>query len=136
MAPSGAYTAAVSFPARDVTQRLGGRLLGIAAIVVGGAISFAFSSPQIAAASAMTFLVSESADFLVYTPLSRRYFAPAVVISSIVAAIVDSILFLYLAGIPEHTTMVLGLIFAKLYIAVVAGAVIYILRKKLPERKI
>src|SRR5690348_721318 len=61
-APSGVWAAAISFPARDLVQRTGGKSWGITAILLGGAVSFLISSPQIAVASAITYLCSESTD--------------------------------------------------------------------------
>jgi uncharacterized PurR-regulated membrane protein YhhQ (DUF165 family) len=48
-------------------------------------------------ASTMAFLMSEFADLAVYTPLARRRLVTAVVASSMVGLVVDSIVFLYLA---------------------------------------
>ena len=45
----------------------------------------------------MAFLISELADFAVYTPLQRRRLVLAVFASGSVGAIVDSIVFLYVA---------------------------------------
>ena len=100
LAPSGVWAAGISFPARDVVQRTGGRLLGVAAILLGAAISWKVSSPVIAVASGGTYLISESLDMLVYTPLQKRWFVPAVIASGCVAIIVDSVVFLHWAGLP------------------------------------
>lgn len=132
LAPSGVWAAAVSFPARDVTQRLGGRWLGIAAIIVGALVSYWISSPAIAVASGLTYLCSETADFAVYTPLQRRWFAPAVVASGCVAAVVDSVLFLHLAGIPAGASAVAGLILGKLWVQFAAGPAAWGLRRTAP----
>jgi queuosine precursor transporter len=48
-------------------------------------------------ASAVAFLLSELADFAVYTPLQQKRFVVAVVASSLVGLTVDSFVFLYLA---------------------------------------
>ena len=48
-------------------------------------------------ASAVAFLLSEFADLAVYTPLARRRLVAAVVASSLVGLVVDSIVFLWLA---------------------------------------
>ena len=132
MAPSGVWAAAVSFPARDVTQRLGGRWLGIVAILIGAAVSWAISDPRIAVASGLTYLCSESADFAVYTPLQRRWFVPAVVASGCVAAVVDSVLFLHLAGLPSGASAVAGLIIGKVWVQLAAGPATWGLRKTGP----
>lgn len=132
LAPSGVWAAGVSFPARDVVQRLGGRWLGMVAIIAGAAVSLAVSDPHIAIASALTYLCSETADFLVYTPMQRRWFVPAVVASGCVAAIVDSVLFLHLAGIPAGGAAVAGLILGKAWVQIPAGAAAFWLRRTGP----
>jgi uncharacterized PurR-regulated membrane protein YhhQ (DUF165 family) len=132
VAPAGTYVVALSFPARDVVQRAGGRILGIIAILIAGGVSWWVSSPTIAVASASTFLISETADFLVYTPLQRRWFIPAVIASGIVAAVVDSLVFLKLAGIPYSGNLA-GLIVGKLWIVtLIGGPIAWLLRRRLP----
>lgn len=133
LAPSGVWAAAVSFPARDVTQRLGGRWLGIAAIIIGAAVSWKISDPHIAAASGITYLCSESADFAVYTPLQRRWFVPAVLASGCVAAVIDSVLFLHLAGLPAGAAAVAGLVLGKVWVQLAATPVTWRLRNALPQ---
>lgn len=132
MAPSGVWFAGLSFPARDVTQRIAGRWIGILAIVTGAAISWGISPHVIAVASGLTYLCSESADFLVYTPLQRRFFVPAVVASGIVAAVVDSVLFLHLAHLPAGWSAVGGLILGKTWVVLAAGPVTWLLRNRGP----
>jgi len=132
MAPSGVWAAAVSFPARDMVQRTGGRWLGIAAILVGAGISYLISAPVIAIASGVTYLFSETADFAVYTPLQRRWFAPAVVASGCVAAVVDSVLFLHLAGLPTGAAAVAGLVLGKVWVQLAAGPVTWKMRRAAP----
>ena len=131
LAPAGVYAAAITFPARDVVQRAGGRWLGVAAIVLGAAISFGVSSSVIAVASCTTFLCSETLDFLVYTPLAKRYFVPAVVASGVFAAALDSWLFLQLADIPESAF--LGTFVGKVWVVVlIGGPAAWGLRRRLP----
>lgn len=132
IAPSGVWAAAVSFPARDIVQRLGGRWLGVLAILIGAGISWYISAPVIAVASGVTYLCSESADFLVYTPLQKRFFVPAVVASGCIAAIVDSVLFLHLAGLPAGLAAVGGLILGKVWVQLAAGVITFRLRKTGP----
>ena len=48
-------------------------------------------------ASVAAFLLSELADFAVYTPLQERRLITAVVLSSFVGLVIDSMVFLYLA---------------------------------------
>lgn len=132
LAPSGVWVAALSFPARDVTQRLGGRWPGVIAILAGAAVSWWISDPHIAVASGLTYLCSETADFAVYTPLQRRWFVPAVVASGCVAAVVDSVLFLHLAGLPAGTAAVAGLVLGKVWVQLAAAPAAYGLRRTGP----
>ena len=126
-APAGTYMAAISFPARDVLQRAGGRWIGLAAIVVGAVVSWWVSSPAIAVASGVTFLVAESVDFIIFTPLQRRSFAVAVVVSGLFALTVTSALFLHLAHLPMAGLP--GLVVGKVWVILLAGPAAYGLRR-------
>lgn len=107
-------------------------MLGVAAILIAALVSWWVSSPAIAVASGVTFLISESLDFAVYTPLQRRWFVPAVIASGIVAAVADSLIFLKLAGIPYSGNLA-GLIVGKLWIVtLIGGTAAWALRKRLP----
>lgn len=129
--PAGAFCAALTFPLRDVIQRYGGPWLAVAAIPTAAVMSWATSSHVVAVASGVTFLISESCDFAIYTRLQRSGFPRAVVISSCTAAIVDSLVFLHLAHIPYGSALA-GLIIAKLAIAVAAWPAVTGLRRALP----
>lgn len=96
MAPAGVYFAGLAFTLRDLTQETLGRRAVLAAIVAGALLS-AIVSPQFAFASGVAFLLSELADFAVYTPLRRRNWLGAVAASNVVGFAVDSALFLWLA---------------------------------------
>jgi queuosine precursor transporter len=133
MAPSGVWAAALSFPARDVTQRIGGRWLGIAAIIAGAALSWKLSDPHIAIASGGTYLCSESLDMAVYTPLQRRWFVPAVLVSGVAALLLDSWLFLHWAGIYSTASME-GLTVGKLWVVLAAVPLTWALRRAGPVR--
>lgn len=131
LAPSGVWAAAVSFPARDVVQRTGGWILGVAAILIGAGLSYGISSHVVAVASGVTYLCSETADFAIYSPLQRRWFVPAVIASGCVAIVVDSFLFLHLAGLYS-TSSLEGLILGKAWVIAVAAPVTWALRKRGP----
>jgi uncharacterized PurR-regulated membrane protein YhhQ (DUF165 family) len=131
LAPSGVWAAAVSFPARDVTQRLGGRWLGVIAILIGAAVSWKISDPHIAVASGITYLCSEGADMAVYTPLQKRWFVRAVFASGCVAIVVDSILFLHLAGLYSLPSLE-GLVLGKFWVILAAVPVTWALRNRGP----
>jgi queuosine precursor transporter len=127
-APSGVYLAGLTFVARDIVQRLIGLRVGVVAIVIGATLSWWFSSPAIAVASGVTFLLSESCDFLVYTPLQARHFPFAVVGSGLVADVVDSVVFLTLAGIPLAVALP-GQLVGKAWVVLIGGVVAGFLRR-------
>jgi len=129
MAPAGVYAAAVTFPSRDLVQRQFGIPAGFAAIVVGASVTWLFS-PSLAVASGVTFLLSETVDMLVYTPLRRR-FGWAALASSLFSAAIDSLVFLRLAGIPYHVALA-GQIVGKWEALVVAVPTIILLRRAAP----
>ncbi len=132
-APSGVYMAALTFVARDVVQRLAGTRAGVAAIAAGAAISWWISTPVLAVASGVTFLVSESCDFLVFTPLQARAFPLAVVASGLVGDVVDSTLFLTLAGIPLSVALP-GQLLGKAWVMLAGGLLAALLRQTGPFR--
>lgn len=131
MAPSGTYAAGLTFVARDVVQRTIGRRWSLL-IIIPGAILTALLDVRLAVASAAAFLFSESVDFLVYTPLQRRGFVRAVVASGLVAALVDSLLFLSIAGIPLAVALP-GLLLGKFWVMLVAAPVAALLRSWLGQ---
>lgn len=97
MAPSGVLMVGLALVLRDLVQRRLGIAYGLAAIAVGALVSAVLAPPSLVVASTVAFLLSELADFAVYTPLQRRGLILAVLASSIVGLIADSLLFLWLA---------------------------------------
>lgn len=96
-APSGVLMIGLALVLRDLVQRrLGVRAAGVA-ILAGAALSAWFAPASLVLASAAAFLISETADLAVYTPLARRRLVLAVAASSMVGLVVDSIVFLWLA---------------------------------------
>lgn len=130
LAPSGSFAAGVTFVARDVVQRAAGRRWALVAITIGTVLSV-LVSPRLAVASGSAFLFSELVDFGVYTPLQERRFVLAVVLSGIAGSVVDSLIFLSLAGIPFAAALP-GLLLAKVWVQLLAGPVAALLRKRIP----
>jgi uncharacterized PurR-regulated membrane protein YhhQ (DUF165 family) len=95
-APAGVYFAGLALTFRDLVQEELGRRWTFAAIILGAALSFVVS-PQFALASGLAFLLSETTDFLVYTPIRERSWLWGVLLSNIAGSLVDSALFLWLA---------------------------------------
>lgn len=126
MAPAGVWFAGISFFCRDIVQETGGRRLVVIIILAGAALSW-FVAPSFAVASGIAFLVSESADFAVYTPLRRRHRYTAVAASNTVGSVVDSWLFLWLAfGSIAHWQ---GLVVGKLWTVVPALVLVWVWRR-------
>lgn len=97
MAPSGVLMIGAALVLRDLVQRRLGVEFGVGAIIAGALLSAAIAPPALVTASAFAFLLSEAADFAVYTPLAKRRLVLAVVASGMVGLVIDSIVFLYLA---------------------------------------
>jgi uncharacterized PurR-regulated membrane protein YhhQ (DUF165 family) len=96
-APSGVLMIGLALVLRDLVQRRLGKAWSLAAIVAGAALSAALAPPALVVASAAAFLLSELADFAVYTPLQRRRLVLAVLASGLAGLVVDSVVFLWLA---------------------------------------
>ena len=97
MAPSGVLMVGLALVLRDMVQRRLGAMWAVGAILAGAALSGLLAPADLVWASAAAFLLSELADFAVYTPLQRRRLVLAVFASSIVGLVIDSVLFLWLA---------------------------------------
>ena len=128
MAPSGVLMVGAALVLRDLVQRRLGVEFGIGAILAGAAISAGLAPPSLVIASAAAFLLSEFADFAVYTPLARRRLVAAVIASSVVGLVVDSIVFLWLAfGSLEF---LIGQIIGKLWMVLLAVPFVLYLRRR------
>jgi len=128
VAPSGVLMVGAALVLRDLVQRRLGVEFGIGAIIAGAAISAGLAPPALVLASAVAFLLSEFADFAVYTPLARRRLVAAVIASSVVGLVVDSIVFLWLAfGSLEFLP---GQIIGKLWMVLLAVPLLAYLRRR------
>ncbi|MEM7251323.1 MAG: VUT family protein [Pseudomonadota bacterium] len=122
MAPSGVLMIGLALVLRDLVQRRLGKLWSLIAITIGAALSAFLAPPALVMASACAFLLSELADFAVYTPLQARRLVLAVLLSSAVGLVIDSVVFLYLAfGSLDFLT---GQIVGKLWMVLLALPVI------------
>jgi uncharacterized PurR-regulated membrane protein YhhQ (DUF165 family) len=128
MAPSGVLMIGAALVLRDLVQRRLGVEFGIGAIVAGAAISAGLAPPSLVIASATAFLISEFADFSVYTPLGRRRLVLAVVASSLIGLAVDSVVFLWLAF--GSLDFLLGQIVGKLWMVLLAIPLVAYLRRR------
>ena len=126
LAPAGVYFAGLAFTFRDLTQDGLGRAWTFGAIVVGAGLS-ALVSPQFALASGTAFLLSETADLLVYTPLRERHWLGAVALSNTVGLVVDSALFLALAF--GSLAFLPGQVVGKLWMTALAVGALWLLRR-------
>ena len=126
MAPAAVFFAGIAFTCRDMLHESLGRIAVIAAILIGAALSW-FVEPTFAIASGTAFLVSEFADFSVYSPLRSRGWLRAVAASNVAGLTADSILFLWLAfGSMDFLE---GQLLGKIYMTVAAIAALWIARR-------
>jgi uncharacterized PurR-regulated membrane protein YhhQ (DUF165 family) len=128
MAPSGVLMIGVALVLRDLIQRRLGLQASALAVLGGAILSAALAPPALVVASAVAFLLSETADLLVYTPLARRRLVAAVVLSGAAGLVVDSLVFLYLAfGSFEFLT---GQIIGKAWMVMLSVPLIAALRRR------
>ena len=132
LAPAGVYFAGLAFTLRDLTQDRLGRIWTVVAILAGAALS-ALVSPQFALASGAAFLFSETADFLVYTPLREHHWLGAVVASNLVGLTIDSLLFLWLAF--GSLDFLPGQVVGKAWMTVLAVALLWLWRRQKRPRR-
>ena len=80
-------------------------------------------------ASATAWLFAEAADMAVYTPLRKRNIAAAVMMSGIVGAVADSVLFLWLAF--GSLDFLAGQVVAKIYISAIVAVFLWYRSKRM-----
>jgi uncharacterized PurR-regulated membrane protein YhhQ (DUF165 family) len=127
-APSGVLMIGVALVLRDLVQRRLGVIYSASAVVVGAVLSALVAPPSLVLASAVAFLLSEFADLAVYTPLARRGLVAAVVASSAVGLVVDSILFLWLAF--GSLDFLLGQVVGKGWMVLLSIPLVHYLRRR------
>lgn len=128
MAPTGVIMIGLALVLRDLVQRRLGVGWAAAAVVAGAAISAFLAPPALVVASGAAFLLAEMADLAVYTPLQRRGLVTAVIASSIVGLVIDSVLFLYLAF--GNLDYLLGQVLGKSWMVLAAVPFIVLLRRR------
>jgi len=128
MAPAGVFFAGLCFEFRDLVQDTLGRWWAVVAILIGAGLS-AFISTQFAFASGVAFLLGELADFTIYTPMRRRFWLVAMIVSNTIGDIVDSAIFLYLAFIT-------GQVVGKAYCTLIPVALLWLIRRLLRVRRV
>ena len=97
VAPSGVLAVGAALVLRDMVQRRLGIGWALAAIGVGAVLSGFVAPAAWVIASVAAFIVSETADMAVFTPLQKRGLVLAVFASSVIGLAVDSMIFLSLA---------------------------------------
>jgi len=119
MAPSGVLMIGLALVLRDQLQELTNWKWSVFAVVAGFILSFLLANPFIAAASAVAFLMSELLDTTVYTWLRDRGRNVAVLLSGIAGAVLDSMLFVYIAfgSLDFSAGNVLGKLYATIVVA-------------------
>ena len=127
VATAGTWFAGLTFVLRDSLQDRAGRRPVVALVIVGAALS-AILSPAIALASGVAFLLSELSDLAVYTPLRKRGYVRAAIASNIVGAIVDTVLFLWIAGFPILVALP-GQLLVKVLVTMLGVAVVVLIRR-------
>ena len=128
MAPSGVLMVGLALVLRDLVQRRMGLAWSMAAVLLGAALSALLAPPALVLASAVAFLLSESADLFVYTPLQRRGLVLAVAASGAVGLLVDSVAFLLLAF--GSLDFLAGQVLGKAWMVVLSLPLLHWLRRR------
>jgi len=134
MVTAGTFAVAWTFVLRDAVHEAYGRWWSLALIALGCLITWMVTTPGLAAASALAFAASEVVDLGVYQQIRQRSIYAAVVLSSSIAAPVDTILFLQLAGFPLTWQAVAGQVLVKTAMAVV-GVTLLALSQRVQEHQ-
>lgn len=121
---AGTFAAGASLLARNLTQDAVGRLAVLALMAVGVGLSWWLASPALATASGVAFALSETTDMAIYSPLRSRGFIRAAALATLVSAVVDTFVFLWVAGFPITGNTVTGQLVVKIGVCYLALALI------------
>lgn len=134
---AGTFAAGFALLARDFVQRYGGIAWAFGAIAVGGVLSWFLATPALAIASVVAFTVAEVVDLGVFTRLRPSGFVRAALLSNLVSAPVDTVLFLWIAGFDLTFQAVLGQFIAKIVWATIVPLTLYVLASRaVPEPRV
>lgn len=97
---AGTYAAGLALAFRDLLHEAGGVRWVLAVVAAGCGLSFVVGDGRVALASAVAFGLAELVDLAVYAPLRRRRWRTAVAASNAAGAVVDTLVFLTVAGFP------------------------------------
>ncbi len=125
-APSGVLAIGIGFTLRDLVQRRLGIRVTVLAVVAGALLSAALDT-SLALASGVAFLLAETLDLFVYTPLQRRHLVAAVIASNAVGVVVDSLVFLTIAF--GSLSLLHGQVIGKAWMTLVAIPAVYAIRE-------
>jgi uncharacterized PurR-regulated membrane protein YhhQ (DUF165 family) len=128
MAPSGVLMIGAALVLRDIVHERLGASWTLAAIALGGVLSWWLAPPALVIASVLAFTLSELADFAVYTPLRKRRLGLAVLASGVAGSIIDSAVFLWLAF--GSLAFIEGQIVGKLWMSLAAFVVLLVMRNR------
>lgn len=134
LATAGTYAAGLAFVLRDAVQDTAGRLAVLGALLVGAGLSWWLANPALAVASAAAFGLSELADMAIYTPLRKRGYVRAAVASNLVGSVVDTVVFLWLAGFGLAPLVIAGQLVGKVTVTVVVVGLVVVVSALLRHR--
>ncbi|WP_218177713.1 VUT family protein [Amycolatopsis australiensis] len=111
---AGTFASGLAMSFRDHLQDVAGLRWVTAGIAAGITVSAISGDLRIAVASAVAFTLGELADLAIYTPMRLHCgFRHALIVSNAVGALIDTWLFLTIAGLPRTTDLVAGQLLVK-----------------------
>lgn len=126
MAPSGVLMVGVALALRDAVHSILGAKFALIAITLGVILSATLAPPSLVAASAVAFMLSELADFAVYSPLRKKSVPSAIVASGLVGSAVDSAAFLWIAF--GSLDFIVGQVVGKMEMTFLCASVVIVVR--------
>lgn len=140
-APAGVYVVGLAFLLRDTCQRFGGQVLALGLIALGTLLSM-WVSTGLALASGAAFAVSEIMGLALFWSLGgnrggKFQLGAAVIVASVVAAALDSYVFLALAptlvpGLDNVDAFFKGQFVAKVSVLALAVPFVLLARRQWP----
>ena len=117
---------------RDFVQREIGHFVFIP-LIIGAILSYALAGPEIALASGLAFFISEVIDWAIYT-FTKRPLSARIMLSSMVAAPIDTIVFMIGVSMTVDNFMQVSTLVAMIVSKLFGAYVVYLLVKRREKR--
>lgn len=130
---AGTFAAGLALFVRDFVHRYGGVKWAFLGIALGAVVSWFLASPALAVASAVAFAGAELVDLGVFAKIKSKVgFIRAIIISNVISAPLDTVIFLQLSHFGVTWEGVIGQFIGKIVWATLVPVALFLVASRRP----